>query len=121
MEITSAVRALSALAQETRLEAFRLLVQAGPDGMPAGRIAQALGVALPTLSFHLKELVNAGLVTSQSVSRFVIYRARFDEMRGLLAFLQEDCCGGICDPGRAGAAESACASGCEPKPESSLP
>ncbi len=95
MESNLAVRTLSALAQETRLAVFRLLVQAGPDGLPAGRIANSLGVALPTLSFHLKELVNAGLVTSQPVSRFVIYRADFPRMAELVTYLGENCCIGV--------------------------
>lgn len=121
METNSAVRALSALAQDTRLSAFRLLVQAGGEGLPAGRIAQSLGVALPTLSFHLKELVNAGLVASQPVSRFVIYRARFDAMRELLGFLQEDCCRGIPGSGASGTADPGCDPSCTPKPERSCP
>ena len=92
MQSTQALRALGALAQETRLAAFRILVRAGPEGLPAGRIAEELDVALPTLSFHLKELANAGLIRSQSVSRFVIYRANYPEMNALLGFLTENCC-----------------------------
>ncbi len=95
MESSEAVRALAALSQETRLAAFRLLVQAGSEGLPAGRIAEALGVALPTLSFHLKELHQAGLVTTQSVSRFVIYRASYDQMNDLLGFMTLNCCRGV--------------------------
>ena len=95
MESSQAIRALGALAQETRLEAFRLLVQAGPDGLPAGQIAERLGVALPTLSFHLKELAAARLIRAQAVSRFVIYRANFAEMDSLVVFLTENCCCGV--------------------------
>lgn len=113
MESNLAVRTLAALAQETRLAVFRLLVQAGPEGLPAGRIASALGVALPTLSFHLKALVNAGLVRAQPVSRFVIYRADYARMEGLVAYLGDNCCRGI--PEAAGPA--ACDTGCAPSPE----
>jgi DNA-binding transcriptional ArsR family regulator len=93
-----AVGALGALAQETRLAIFRLLVQAGPEGLPAGAIAERLGVAPPTLSFHLSQLSNAGLVTSVRQSRSIVYAPDFDAMRGLVGFLTENCCGG--DPSR---------------------
>jgi ArsR family transcriptional regulator len=94
METTFAVKALAALAQETRLAIFRLLVQAGEPGLPAGQIAKTLAIPNATLSFHLKELANAGLVTSRQESRFVYYRADFDAMASLLAFLTENCCAG---------------------------
>ena len=91
---TDAVRALSALAQETRLALFRLLVEAGPAGMPAGAIAERLDVAAPTLSFHLKELAHAGLIRAAPQGRYVVYRADFDAMNALLGYLTENCCQG---------------------------
>jgi len=92
--------ALAALSQETRLAVFRTLVAAGPAGKQAGSIAQALHVPAPTLSFHLKELERAGLVTQRRMSRNIIYAANYDTMRALLSYLMADCCGGrpeICD------------------------
>ena len=94
METNKAVEALQALAQETRLTAFRLLVEAGPQGVAAGEIARALDVAPPTLSFHLSALLHAGLVTNRREGRQVIYAANFDAMDGLLAFLAQNCCRG---------------------------
>lgn len=94
MEIKAAVTALSALAQETRLAVYRVLVAAGKEGLPAGEIAARLGVPPATLSFHLKELAHAGLVTSRSAGRFVIYAADYAAMTGLIAFLSEECCAG---------------------------
>jgi ArsR family transcriptional regulator len=94
MKSTDAVSALAALAQETRLGIFRLLVQAGAAGQTAGAIAERLDVAAPTLSFHLKELANAGLVTSEPQGRFVVYRASYATMNGLLEFLTANCCSG---------------------------
>ncbi len=95
------VRVLSALAQETRLAVFRLLVQAGPGGVPAGQIAEQLGIAPSSLSFHMKELVHAELVTVLPQGRFMIYSANYSAMNGLLAFLTENCCGGNpCTPVR---------------------
>lgn len=94
MEIKTAVTALAALAQETRLAVYRLLVQAGSDGLAAGRIADALGVSPATLSFHLKELAHAGLIASRNDSRYVIYRADYAAMNGLMAYLTEHCCQG---------------------------
>lgn len=94
MEIKTAVTALSALAQETRLAAYRALVAAGEAGLPAGEIASRLDVPPATLSFHLKELTHAGLVKSRSEGRFVIYAADYAAMSGLLNFLSEECCGG---------------------------
>jgi DNA-binding transcriptional ArsR family regulator len=95
MKISDAVGALAALAQETRLAAFRLLVEAGPEGVPAGRIAQALDVAPATLSFHLKELARARLVHARPEGRFVIYSADFDRMAALMTFLTRNCCKGM--------------------------
>ena len=95
MKISDAVVALAALAQETRLAAFRLLVEAGPEGVPAGRIAEALDVAPATLSFHLKELSHAQLVHARPEGRFVIYSADFDRMAALMTFLTRNCCKGM--------------------------
>lgn len=94
MEIKSAVTALAALAQDSRLAIFRLLVQAGPAGLSAGKIGEALGIAPSSLSFHLKELAHAQLVSSRQESRYIIYAANFQAMDELLAFLTENCCGG---------------------------
>jgi len=99
MDNRDAVVALAALAQETRLAAFRLLVQAGDGGMAAGEIAQTLEVPAPTLSFHLKELANAGLVASRQAGRNVIYRTAYAAMDDLIAYLTNNCChGGQCLP-----------------------
>jgi ArsR family transcriptional regulator len=99
MEKTDAVTALSALAQDNRLEMFRLLVQAGPEGMPAGAVAGALGLAPNTLTFHFDRLRMAGLVTVRREGRSMIYAAQFDTMNALLGFLTENCCGGVaCTP-----------------------
>jgi DNA-binding transcriptional ArsR family regulator len=92
MEATQAVQALSALAQETRLGIFRLLVQGGPDGMAAGQIGEKLDLAPATLSFHLAGLTRAGLARSRQDGRFVIYSADFQNMNRLVAFLSEKCC-----------------------------
>jgi ArsR family transcriptional regulator len=94
MEILDAVKALSSLAHETRLGIFRLLVQAGTAGLSAGQINNAMQVAAPTLSFHLKELAHAGLVTSRPEGRFIYYQANYSAMNGLLAYLTENCCQG---------------------------
>jgi DNA-binding transcriptional ArsR family regulator len=94
MEVKDAVNALSALAQETRLAVFRHLVIAGEEGVPAGQIATALNVPAPTLSFHLKELERAGLITARRESRLIFYCANYAGMKGLLNFLTEDCCAG---------------------------
>jgi len=105
MEIKNAVTALSALAQETRLAAYRVLVRAGEEGLPAGEIAAQLGVPPATLSFHLKELAHAGLVTHRNEGRFVIYAADYGVMTGLIGFLSEECCAGrpeLCLPVSAG-------------------
>jgi len=94
MDTKAAVRSLAALAQDSRLEVFRLLVQAGPQGLAAGEIAERLGVPASTLSFHVKALSQAGLVESRPDSRFIYYSANFAAMNTLLAFLGENCCGG---------------------------
>jgi ArsR family transcriptional regulator, arsenate/arsenite/antimonite-responsive transcriptional repressor len=94
MKTNDAAPILASLAQPTRLDLFRMLVVAGPAGMPAGALADALGVAPAALSFHLKELRFAQLVDSEQQGRFVIYRARFDTMNALLSFLTENCCAG---------------------------
>ena len=100
MDTRTAVRALSALAHDSRLELFRLLVQTGPEGLPAGEIAERLRVPPSTLSFHVKALAHAGLVTSRHEGRFIHYSADFEAMNGLVAFLGENCCGGQpCAPG----------------------
>ena len=108
MDTRDAVAALAALAQETRLAAFRLLVQAGEGGISAGEIAQALDVPAPTLSFHLKELANAGLVSSRQEGRNVIYGTAYAAMDELIAYLTDNCCqGGQCLPKTAAAATTA--------------
>src|SRR5271170_1281185 len=94
MKTQNAVAALAALAQDNRLEIFRLLVQAGPDGMPAGRVAEALDLAPSTLTFHFDRLRQAGLVTVRRDGRSMIYAARFEAMNDLLGFLTDNCCGG---------------------------
>jgi ArsR family transcriptional regulator len=94
MEKSQAVAALAALAQESRLEVFRLLVQAGPEGMPAGRVAAALDLPPNTLTFHFDRLRAAGLVTVRRQSRSMIYAARVEAMNVLLAYLTENCCRG---------------------------
>ncbi|QIE29285.1 ArsR/SmtB family transcription factor [Caballeronia sp. SBC2] len=92
MDSKLAVKALAALAQETRLATFRLLVTAGPPGMSAGAIAEHLGLAAPTMSFHLKELAHSGLIEGEAQGRFVVYRAQYDHMQQLIDFLMENCC-----------------------------
>ncbi len=98
MEKHHALAALAALAQETRLDIYRLLVQAGPDGMPAGRIGEQLGLPSATLAFHLKELKNAGLITCTRSGRSLIYAAEYHAMNALLGFLTENCCGRPTNP-----------------------
>ena len=99
MELSVAIGALSALAQESRLKIFRLLVQCGPDGMAAGDIARRLKLPQNTLSFHLAGLTRAGLAQSRQDGRFVIYSANFENMNGLVAFLTENCCcAATCEP-----------------------
>lgn len=108
MDDKDVVAALAALAQESRLATFRLLVQAGPAGLAASKIAQTLGMPSSSLSFHLKELTNANLIVPRQDGRFIIYAAKFDTMGALLGFLTENCCGGnpcsplgsqACEPG----------------------
>jgi ArsR family transcriptional regulator, arsenate/arsenite/antimonite-responsive transcriptional repressor len=94
MEKSDVIVALAALAQENRLDAFRLLVQAGPQGLAAGDVASALGVPANTLSFHFDRLRNAGLVGMERRGRSLIYSARYDTMNALLSYLTENCCAG---------------------------
>jgi DNA-binding transcriptional ArsR family regulator len=108
MEKTGAVAALAALAQDNRLDVFRLLVEAGPEGMPAGEIARVLKLAPNALTFHFDRLRMAGLVTVRRHGRSMIYAARFETMNSLLAYLTENCCKGapdacapaVCKPAR---------------------
>ena len=95
------VAALGALGQETRLELFRLLVQRGPDGLPAGAISEALDIPPSSLTFHLKELTHAGLVSQRRLGRQLIYAADYTAMNTMMAYLTENCCGGnaaLCAP-----------------------
>lgn len=108
MENSEAVAALGALAQESRLEVFRLLVRTGADGMPAGDIGERLNIPPATLSFHLAQLRHAGLVTMKRDGRSLIYSADYDGMDDLMSFLTEKCCAGavqrvipVCDPASA--------------------
>jgi ArsR family transcriptional regulator, arsenate/arsenite/antimonite-responsive transcriptional repressor len=94
MEENDVVRALAALAQPVRLQVFRALVVRGATGLTPGTMAEALNIPANTLSFHLKELTHAGLVTQERASRNIIYRAAFDRMNGLLGYLTENCCQG---------------------------
>ena len=93
MDTTSALKALAGLSQASRLSIFRLLVEQGPAGLAAGAIAERVRMPQPTTSFHLKELVNAGLARARSESRFVYYSADYDAMNGLVGYLTEKCCG----------------------------
>jgi ArsR family transcriptional regulator len=114
MEKTDAVAALAALAQDNRLDVFRLLVQAGPEGLPAGEVARRLALAPNTLTFHFDRLRGAGLVTVRREGRSMIYAARFATMSALLAYLTENCCQGapeacapaVCKPPRVRRARS---------------
>ena len=104
MDQKHAIAALAALAQDTRLDLFRLLVTIGPEGLPAGVIAERLGVAPSSLSFHLQQLAHAGLITQRRLGRQLIYSAEYGAMNALLAYLTENCCGRgascapACDP-----------------------
>lgn len=101
MDAKGIVAALAALGQETRLEVFRLLVQRGPDGLPAGLIAQELDLAPSSLTFHLQQLTHAGLITQRRLSRQLIYAADFAAMNTIMGYLTENCCGGnaaLCAP-----------------------
>jgi len=95
LETAQIVRALAALAQEHRLAVFRLLVQAGPEGVPAGELAVRIGIPASSMSFHLAQLANAGLVAGRRSSRSIIYSADTDAMNAVLGYLTENCCGGI--------------------------
>ena len=97
MEKSNAVAALAALAQDNRLDVYRLLVQAGPDGLPAGQVASALKLAPNTLTFHFDRLRGAGLVSVRRDGRSIIYAARYDTMNALLSYLTENCCQGRAD------------------------
>ena len=105
MKSIDVVKALSALAQESRLAVFRLLVKRGPGGFTPSVIAERLDIAAPTLSFHLKELQNAGLVSARREGRFLFYSTRFDRMKGLVGFLTDECCS---------QADEACNADCKP-------
>jgi len=106
MQDKSVVRSLAALAQETRLAIFRLLVEQGPEGLAAGELADRLKLAGATLSFHLKELAHAGLVDARQAGRFIYYSANYRTMNGLLDFLTRNCCqGSTCDIACAPAAQ----------------
>jgi ArsR family transcriptional regulator len=102
-----AIGALGALAQETRLALFRLLVQTGPGGLSAGAIAESLGVPASSLSFHLAQLHHAGLVSQRRAGRSLIYAADYRAMNDLLSYLAENCCGG----------QASCAPACDPAPQ----
>lgn len=94
MELVDAVKALASLAQETRLEVFRLVIRSGDEGLAAGSIAEQLAVPASTLSFHLKELCNAGLLQDRRDGRSIYYSLKSDAMRELISFLVDDCCAG---------------------------
>lgn len=114
METQSAISALGALAHEGRLDVFRLLVRAGPEGMAAGDIARATGAIQSTLSANLSVLTRAGLIAARRDGRSIIYTAAYDQMRDLLGFLMEDCCAGkpeICAPLAAMASQACSAEG----------
>ena len=109
MDQQAAVQALAALAHPVRLEAFRALIVAGPEGLAQKALAEAVGVGPSNLAFHLKELAAAGLVAPAQAGRFVLYRAAYPRMNALLAYLTENCCAG---PARVGAAETDDRCGC---------
>jgi len=112
METANVIAALAALAQESRLAVFRLLVQAGPEGLAASKIAETLEIPPSSLSFHLKELMHAELLVQKKQSRSLIYSVNFRTMNGLLGFLTENCCGGNpCSP--------VCIPACSPNDEAS--
>lgn len=108
MKISDVRIALAALAHEKRLEIFRLLVKRGPEGFAAGEIAGKLGLPAPTLSFHIRELDRAGLVSARQDGRYIHYSANFDAMRGLVDFLTEHCCS---------LADESCTTDCLPAPQ----
>lgn len=110
MKTSEAVTALAALAQASRLAVFRTLVEAGPAGLAAGRVAELTGIPPSSLSFHFKALSHAGLLRSRQDGRFVVYSVRYETMNALLAYLTENCCGGNpCTP--------VCQPACVPEPE----
>ncbi|WP_431854741.1 ArsR/SmtB family transcription factor [Azospirillum sp.] len=113
MEKKAVLAALTALSQETRLDVYRLLVQAGPEGRSAGAIAEALGVPPATLSFHLSNLSHAGLIVQRREGRSLIYSADFERMTAVLGFLSENCCG---QPSGIAACAPVCAPAAEPSP-----
>src|SRR5215469_3115849 len=94
MESNTAVEALAALAQDSRLQVYRVLVQAGPEGLAASELAERLGIPANTLSFHLKTLSHADLVQARQEGRFIYYSANYERMNALLEFLTDNCCGG---------------------------
>ena len=101
MDENNAIDVFEALSNETRLDAFRLLVKAGPEGLPAGEISESLGVVQNTMSTHLHKLARAGIVTSRRKSRHIIYSVDFATVRELILFLMDDCCGNsaaVCTP-----------------------
>jgi DNA-binding transcriptional ArsR family regulator len=107
MKAEDAVIALGALAQDSRLAIFRLLVKRGPEGYSPGELVERIGIPAPTLSFHLKELQRAGLISSRRAARFLYYSANFERMRGLIDFLTEKCCS---------LSDAECDSACVPMP-----
>lgn len=110
MQVDQAIDALGALAQEHRLALFRMLVQAGEDGMAAGALAEALGVPNSSLSFHLAQLTRAGLIGQRREGRSLIYAANYAAMNDLVAYLMENCCAGAeCAPAQSAASERKCA------------
>jgi DNA-binding transcriptional ArsR family regulator len=115
MKTADAIAALGSLAQETRLAVYRLLVKRGPEGLSAGAIAEALDVPASSLSFHLHQLMHAGLISQERQSRQLIYAASYERMNALVGYLTENCCGGascgpVCDvPTRQGAVREASA------------
>ena len=117
MKTKTAVAALAALAQDTRLAIFRLLVEAGLAGVAAGGIADRLRIAAPTLSFHLKEFARAGLVEAEPQGRFIVYRADFKAMNALVGYLTENCCrgSGACSTDCAPADAITCAPSAQPR------
>lgn len=121
MEIEEAIIMFDALSQETRLRAFRLLVQAGPDGLAAGALSEDLGTPHNTMSFHLNHLSNAGIISSRKAGRSIIYSANFDATRDLIAFMVKDCCSNefasIRENKRTGCSIIELANCCETKPD----
>ena len=95
MNLNSVIKALAALAQQHRLAVYRLLVQAGPDGLSAGILADRIGVPPSSMSFHLAQLANAGLISQRRQSRSIIYSADYNTMNGVMGYLTENCCGGM--------------------------